>query len=81
MVKRGSNLKFICSFIKANPGARFKDIREALCRNNGIDPKAKPGQYTTYFSYRITDGRNYGHLWTKQDGKYYLTAQGYEMAA
>lgn len=80
MVKKGSNLKFICQFIKANPGARFKDIREALCRNNGVDPVASRGHYTLYFSF-LSGGRNYSHLWTKQDGKYYLTAQGYGMAA
>ena len=80
MVKKGSNLKFICNFIMANPGARHKDIREALCRHNGIDPKVKRGHYTIYFS-RLWNGRNYSHLWAKQDGKYYLTAQGMAMAA
>lgn len=80
MVKKGSNIKFICNFIKANPGARHKDIREALCRHNGIDPIARRGQYTIYFSH-LWNGRNYSHLWAKQDGKYYLTAQGMAMAA
>lgn len=80
MVKKGSNIKFICNFIMANPGARHKEIREALCRHNGIDPKVKRGQYTIYFSH-LRNGRNYSHLWTKQDGKHYLTAQGMAMTA
>ena len=75
MVKKGSNLKFICNFIMANPGARFTDIREALCRHNGIDPKVRRGQYTIYFSH-LSNGRNYDHLWINLNGRYWLTSEG-----
>jgi hypothetical protein len=75
MTKRGDNLKFICKFINDNPGSRTKEIREALCIARGIDPKARRGQYTLYFSH-LSGGRNYSHLWTKIDGKYFITIQG-----
>lgn len=75
MVKMGSNIKFICSYIMANPGARHKDIREALCRHNGIDPKVKRGHYTIYFSH-LRNGRNYDHLWVNLNGRYWLTGDG-----
>ena len=75
MVKMGSNIKFICNFIKANPGARHKDIREALCRHNGIDPKVKRGHYTIYFSH-LRNERNYDHLWTNINGQFYINSQG-----
>lgn len=80
MVKSGENLKFICQFIKANPGSRHKEIREALCHARGVDPKAHRGQYTLYFSF-LNCGRNYSHLWTNQNGKFFLTPEGEAKAA
>lgn len=80
MVKPGENLKFICQFIKANPGSRHKEIREALCRARGVDPKVRRGQYTLYFSF-LNCGRNYSHLWTNQGGKFFLTPEGEAKAA
>ena len=80
MVKSGENLKFICQFIKSNPGSRHKEIREALCHARGVDPKAHRGQYTLYFSF-LNCGRNYSHLWTNQGGKFFLTPEGEVKAA
>jgi hypothetical protein len=80
MIKSGDNLKFICKFIKANPGSRTGEIRAALCRARGKDPVALRGQYTLYFSH-LRNGRNYDHLWNKVDGKYSLTPMGEALAA
>jgi hypothetical protein len=80
MTKRGDNLKFICKFLNENPGSRTKEAREALCRARGIDPKARRGQYTIYFSH-LRDGRNYSHLWTTIKGQHFITIQGMALLA
>lgn len=84
MVKRGDNIKFICTYLYNNPGARYTDIRNALCVANGYDPQERRGQYTWYFrnpsNRRQIWGGNIGivsdNRWSKRDGRYYLTERG-----
>jgi hypothetical protein len=45
-----------------------------------VDPIRHRGQYTIYFSF-LRCGRNYSHLWTNQDGKFFLTPEGEAKAA
>jgi|688.fasta_scaffold1607850_1 hypothetical protein len=80
MTKPGDNLKFICKFLNENPGSRTKEVREALCRARGINPKLRRGQYTIYFSH-LRSGRNYDHLWTTIKGQHFVTIQGMALLA
>jgi len=85
---KGANIKFICNFLINNPGSTYTQIRNALCIERGIDPKAKRGQYCSYFAQYIGClDFNYRTLhqstvkfpydqWEKRDGKYYITSQG-----
>ncbi len=88
-VKRGSNIKFLATFIFNNPGCTSTEARRALCENNGkiwTNGTDMRGQYTTYFTTGWIGGsswpRNpcgrYWHRMKRPDGKtgHLLTTEG-----
>lgn len=86
MVKRGDNIRFICTYLFNNPGATYTQIRSALCEARGVDPRARRGQYCWYFLENrgvswnprtyVVKPRSSEDRWRKRDGRYFLTEKG-----
>ena len=71
MIKQGDNIKFICTYLFNNPGAKPAQVRRALCVARGIDATARPGYYAAY----VYTNR-FKHHFTFRDGGFYLTERG-----
>ena len=81
----GDNIRTICTYLFENPGARYTEVRNALCESRGVDPLAHRGHYVWYFT--TNRGSNWsllGHRsarppetrWYVRDGRYFLTQKG-----
>ena len=68
----GDNIRTICTYLFKNPGARYTEVRNALCESRGIDPLTYRGHYVWYFS----TARPAETRWEKRDGRYFLTQKG-----
>jgi hypothetical protein len=82
----GDNIRFICTYLFENPGARYSEVRNALCEARGIDPLTNRGHYVWYF--KKNRGRSWNSRtmlstprpaetrWEVRDGRYFLTQKG-----
>jgi hypothetical protein len=73
-VPNGENIRFVCTYLWANPGAKGPEIRRALMDARGIpnDPKIRKGYYTSY----VCQGWRYPQWECRRDGGFYLTQRG-----
>lgn len=70
---RGQNLETLATYLYANPGAKWKDAREAVLRARGIEPgSVSRGFYSYLFSHYSGPSK----LWVSRDGGWHLTAKG-----
>jgi hypothetical protein len=87
--KYGDNIKFIANYLFMYPGAISRNVREALCKERGIEWEGATrmrGQYSSYFTTGWIGGRSWpknpcGRYWNRMlrpDGKngYMLTIEG-----
>ena len=81
----GDNIRTICTYLFENPGARYTEVRGALCKSRGIDPVTHRGHYVWYFKKnRLRARKQRGGLtacpaetrWEVRDGQYFLTQKG-----
>ena len=81
----GDNIRTICTYLFKNPGARYTEVRNALCESRGIDPVVHRGHYVWYF--KKNQGRHWTLMrgswsrpketrWEVRDGRYFLTQKG-----
>ena len=82
----GDNIRTICTYLFKNPGARYTEVRNALCESRGIDPVTHRGHYVWYF--KKNQGRSWNSRtmhstdrpaetrWEVRDGQYFLTQKG-----
>jgi len=72
-----NNLNIIANYLFSNPGARYKQITQHLCKQKSRE--WGPGQYCRYFTDPIYKGDvRYAHrLWSKTScGGWMLTLKG-----
>ncbi len=73
-VPNGENIRFICTYLFNNPGAKGPEIRRALMDARGIPqvPQIRKGYYTSY----VHQEWRYKQWERRRGGGFYLTLQG-----